>query len=261
MVKVKLPTKDVTPAALRAVAALPSLRELKLLLPGLPDADFVRLIRVKGLRRLDIEAFVGIPLAHLARTFFGWGPRLLAKAVVVGGRIPGVASLASLRRRAPDRPRLPAVSPRDPASIMYTTGSTGPAKPTLYSHRNLCNIFRLVHHTWRFAEIGGVPVDMPVFPAFFTVVLVTLGVLVFAGFVRWSSRPIALYRKVALVALALSMLPDAWLPGNVPGATWPVAIVLMLTHVAAWLPTVRSRSIAFAMIWRSGSSCGSTVYP
>jgi hypothetical protein len=74
--------------------------------------------------------------------------------------------------------------------------------------------------------------------AFFTVVGVGLGVLVFVGFVMWSSRPIALYRKVALVALALSMLPDAWLPGNVPGATWPIAIVLMITHVAAWLPTV-----------------------
>lgn len=74
--------------------------------------------------------------------------------------------------------------------------------------------------------------------AFFTVVGVGLGVLVFVGFAIWSSRPIALYRKVALVALALSMLPDAWLPGNVPGATWPIAIVLMVTHVAAWLPTV-----------------------
>jgi hypothetical protein len=74
--------------------------------------------------------------------------------------------------------------------------------------------------------------------AFFTVVLVGIGVLVFAVFVRWSRRPIALYRKVALAALALSMLPDLWLPGNVPGATWPIAIVLMLTHVAAWLPTV-----------------------
>jgi uncharacterized integral membrane protein len=74
--------------------------------------------------------------------------------------------------------------------------------------------------------------------AFFTVVLVGLAVLVFAGFVMRSSRPVAGYRRVALAALALSMLPDAWLPGRVPGATWPIAIVLMATHVAAWLPTV-----------------------
>ena len=74
--------------------------------------------------------------------------------------------------------------------------------------------------------------------AFFTVLLVGLGVLVFVGCVMWAARPIALYRRVALVALALSMIPDALLPGRVPGATWAAAIVLMITHVAAWAPTV-----------------------
>ena len=73
---------------------------------------------------------------------------------------------------------------------------------------------------------------------FFTVVGVGLGVLVFAVVAMFSSTPIRTYRKIALVVLALSMLPDAWLPGNVPGATWPAAIVLMVTHVAAWAPTV-----------------------
>jgi len=74
--------------------------------------------------------------------------------------------------------------------------------------------------------------------AFFTVVGVGLGVLVFAGVAMISSTPIPTYRRIALVALALSMIPDFWLPGNVPGATWPIAIVLMVTHVAAWAPTV-----------------------
>ena len=73
---------------------------------------------------------------------------------------------------------------------------------------------------------------------FFTVVGVGLGVLVFAVVAVFSSTPIRTYRKIALVVLVLSMLPDAWLPGNVPGATWPAAIVLMVTHVAAWAPTV-----------------------
>ena len=74
--------------------------------------------------------------------------------------------------------------------------------------------------------------------AFFTVMLVGLGVLVFVGCAMWSARPIPLYRTIALVALAVSMIPDALLPGNVEGATWPAAIVLMVAHVAAWLPTV-----------------------
>ena len=130
------------------------------------------------LRRLDIEAFVGIPLAHLGRVTFGWGPRRLAKAIVIGSPgFPGAHSLASLRRTAPASPRPPLVAAHDAASIMYTTGSTGPAKPALYRHANLCNIFRLVHRTWRFEEQGTV-VDMPVFPAFFTVGLSAGGTVV-----------------------------------------------------------------------------------
>ncbi|HEY5925197.1 MAG TPA: fatty acid CoA ligase family protein [Kofleriaceae bacterium] len=131
------------------------------------------------LRRLDIEAFVAIPLAHLARVTFGWGPRFMSRAVAIGGPgFPGAHSLASLRRPAPAAPQAPRVAPHDDASIMYTTGSTGPAKPALYRHENLCNIFRLVHRTWRFAEHPGVPVDMPVFPAFFTVGLSAGGTVV-----------------------------------------------------------------------------------
>ena len=74
--------------------------------------------------------------------------------------------------------------------------------------------------------------------AFFTVVGVGAGVLVFAAVAMLAAKPIPVYRKIALAALALSMLPDMWLPGNVPGATWPIAIVLMVTHVAAWAPTM-----------------------
>lgn len=131
------------------------------------------------LRRLKIEAFVGIALAHLGRFTFGWGPRFLSKAIVVGGGgFPGAHTIASLRRPVPPSIQPAAVGPDDPAAIMYTTGSTGPAKPTLYRNKELCNIFRVVHHTWRFAEIGGVPVDMPVFPAFFAVGLSAGGTIV-----------------------------------------------------------------------------------
>jgi acyl-CoA synthetase (AMP-forming)/AMP-acid ligase II len=130
------------------------------------------------LRRLEVEAFFGIRLAHLARATFGWGPRFMSKAVVIGGRFPGARSLASLRRPPPDAPARPDVEPDDPATIMYTTGSTGPAKPALYEHRNLCNIFRLVHRTWRFDGQAAPPIDMPVFPAFFSIGLSAGGTIV-----------------------------------------------------------------------------------
>jgi acyl-CoA synthetase (AMP-forming)/AMP-acid ligase II len=131
------------------------------------------------LRRLSVEAFVGIGLAHLGRMAFGWGQRFLSRAVVIGGiGFPGAHTVASLKRGVPSTITRADVRSTDPAAIMYTTGSTGPAKPALYQHGNMCNIFRIAHKTWRFDETEGVPVDMPVFPAFFSIGLSAGGTIV-----------------------------------------------------------------------------------
>ncbi len=130
------------------------------------------------LRRLSVEAFVGLPIAHLGRTTFGWGPRLLSKAIVLRGFFPGAHSFGSLMRSRPTTITRAKVGPKDPAAIMYTTGSTGPAKPALYRHENLCGIHRVAHRTWRFDEVEGVAIDMPVFPAFFSIGLSAGGTIV-----------------------------------------------------------------------------------
>jgi hypothetical protein len=88
--------------------------------------------------------------------------------------------------------------------------------------------------------------------ALFTTVLVSAGVLVFVVVVRMSPTPINIYRRVALAALALSMVPDLFLPGQGPGATWTAAIVLMVLHVAAWLP-VRFVLTNPAIVGRKGT--------
>lgn len=130
------------------------------------------------LRRIKPEAFVGIPLAHMGRLAFGWGPRLVRKSIVVGGSFPGARTFDSLRREAPAAPQPPAVRPDDPAAVLYTTGSTGPAKPTLYLHRNFANLYRIVHESWRFEPENKVAVDMAVFPAFFFIAVSAGGTMV-----------------------------------------------------------------------------------
>jgi hypothetical protein len=72
----------------------------------------------------------------------------------------------------------------------------------------------------------------------FTTVLVSVGVLVFVVVVHRSKTPIPTYRRIALVVLLISFVPDLFLPGAGPGATWTAAISLMVTHVAAWLPVM-----------------------
>jgi hypothetical protein len=75
-------------------------------------------------------------------------------------------------------------------------------------------------------------------PIFFTIVLVGMGVLVFAAVVGRATHPIRAYRRIAFWALVVSFIPDLLLPGSGPGATWPAAFVLMVMHIAAWWTTV-----------------------
>lgn len=143
------------------------------------------------LSRVQPEAFLGNALAHLGRVTFGWGPRDLRKLVLTespllpGGRIitgfppfPGARSIRSLRRQAPGEPEPPTVGPDDPCAVLYTTGSTGPAKPSLYLHRNFCQLFRNAHHSWGWDKDHEVPVDMAVFPAFLFIPISAGGTMV-----------------------------------------------------------------------------------
>lgn len=145
------------------------------------------------LRRVKPEAFLGVALAHVGRVTFGWGPRFLRKLVltenpvVPGAHIvpgfppfPGARSIRSLRKQAPAEPQPPNVGPDDPCIVLYTTGSTGPAKPTLYLHRNFCQVFRNAHHSWGWDTDtdNEVPVDLAVFPAFMFIPISAGGTMV-----------------------------------------------------------------------------------
>ena len=143
------------------------------------------------LRRVQPEAFVGSALAHIGRITFGWGPRTLRKLVLTESPLlpgahtitgfppfPGARSIRSLRKHAPAEPEPAKVGPDDPCAVLYTTGSTGPAKPTLYLHRNFCQVFRNAHHSWRWDPDNEVPVDMAVFPAFLFIPISAGGTMV-----------------------------------------------------------------------------------
>ena len=131
------------------------------------------------LGRVGVEAFFGIPIAHLGRLVFGWGQRNLRKLIVTGKPgFPGARTVESLRRRAPANPPPPQVGAEDPAAILYTTGSTGPAKPALYKQKNLCQLYRQAHHSWRFDPDQEPPVDFAVFPAFLFIPISAGGTMV-----------------------------------------------------------------------------------
>lgn len=110
------------------------------------------------------QAFIGIPLAHVLRLFF---PRYFRSVVtsvsigprVFGGRIP----LDKLYARPWRAFRMAPTTGDETAAILFTTGSTGPAKGVIYTHGNFdAQIAQIQSH---FA-IGDDEIDLPTFPLF-----------------------------------------------------------------------------------------------
>ncbi len=112
------------------------------------------------------EAFIGIPQAHAARILFKWAKGMIRTKVTVGRRwFWGGHTLAdvSLRGRA-DGDYVPASTAADEtAAILFTSGSTGVPKGTVYTHGNFSAQVEMIRETYAI-EPG--EKDMPTFPLF-----------------------------------------------------------------------------------------------
>ena len=73
-------------------------------------------------------------------------------------------------------------------------------------------------------------------PIIFTVVGVLGAVIVYAVIGRFARQPVHLFRRVALVTLVVSFIPDILMliTGFNPGTTAANVAVLLLMHVIAW---------------------------
>ena len=110
------------------------------------------------------EAFIGIPLAQAVRTLFRGHFATVRTWVTVGRRwFWGGPTLAQVRAPGP-RPFETARTGRDDtAAILFTTGSTGPAKGAVYTHGNFDAQLRQIADHLRFGEDE---VDLSTFPLF-----------------------------------------------------------------------------------------------
>lgn len=110
------------------------------------------------------EAFVGIPLAQVARIVLGWARRSLRIKVTVGGRFGwGGMRLDALRTRAADHCITAPTRGDELAAILFTSGSTGVPKGVEYLHRHFAAQVDLLREG--FALQPG-HVNMPTFPPF-----------------------------------------------------------------------------------------------
>lgn len=146
---------DIVAAGLRHMGVAPGMRIAVLVKPSI---DFVAVVFAlfkagavavlidpgMGRRRLVThlsearpEGFIAIPMAHVVRRLLGARFPLARYNVTVRGPawLAGT-TLAELRRQPWTSPQAADLEPDAPAAIIFTTGSTGPAKGVLYRHDN-----------------------------------------------------------------------------------------------------------------------------
>jgi olefin beta-lactone synthetase len=142
--------------ALFKVAAVPVLID-----PGMGVRNLGRC-----LAEAEPEAFVGIAKAHAARRVLGWGRKTLRTTVNAGRwRFFCDTSTARLREvgRAKGAYTIPEVARDEPAAILFTSGSTGPAKGAEYTHGNFAAQVESLKATYGI-EPG--EIDLCTFPLF-----------------------------------------------------------------------------------------------
>jgi len=128
--------------------------------PGMGRRAFLRCVEESR-----PTAFVGIPLAHAARLAFPAAFRTVVRHVTFGPRLFwGGASLTALERGASaGRFPLRDTVAGDTAAILFTSGSTGPAKGVVYTHGVFEGQVRALAATYGFARGE---IDLAAFPLF-----------------------------------------------------------------------------------------------
>ncbi|MHB2019779.1 MAG: fatty acid CoA ligase family protein [Candidatus Xenobia bacterium] len=137
--------------ALFKMGALPSLID-----PGMGMRGVLSCVR-----QLQPDALIGIPAAHVVRMAARSSFASVRLAVSVGG--PGAMCLSQIADTRAGRFPIHATQPEDEAAILFTSGSTGPAKGVVYRHGIFTSQVDALRAMYGF-EPG--EIDMPAFPLF-----------------------------------------------------------------------------------------------
>lgn len=137
--------------------------------PVLVDPGLGKSAVIAALARSKPEVFFGVPLAQLVRALHATRLPSVRLPITVGAHaFPGTIAIEELVRRGArasvDRTRIDVrTSPEDEAAVLFTSGSTGPAKGVVYTHAQFQAQIAALRALYRF-EPG--EVDLACFPLF-----------------------------------------------------------------------------------------------
>ena len=137
--------------------------------PVLIDPGMGRRSLLSCVERTAPRALIGVPRAHVARLLFPRSFRSVERAITVAprwiARFPGSAPLPRLERagRGEGRFDLPERDVDGEAAILFTSGSTGPAKGVVYTQKNFLAQLDALR---RLYDLTPGEVDVACFPLF-----------------------------------------------------------------------------------------------
>jgi len=133
--------------------------------PVLIDPGISRSALKECLNEAAPTAFIGIPLAQLARWILGWARRSVRTVVTVGGFFGfGGSTLEALLKSTPVAAFQAADTRADElAAILFTSGSTGVPKGVEYTHGHFAAQIELLREAF---DLQPGAVNMPTFPPF-----------------------------------------------------------------------------------------------
>ncbi len=117
-----------------------------------------------SLAEVESDAFIGVPIAHVFRKLYPQAFRKLRATVTVGRRwFWGGHRLRDIRRKKGPPIATEPTRAEDVAAILFTSGSTGPAKGVIYTHGVFDAQIRSLRDHFGFSESEK---DLPTFPLF-----------------------------------------------------------------------------------------------
>lgn len=134
------------------------------LVPVLIDPGLGKRNILKCIEQIQPQGMIAIPLAHAVKSFFPGIFKSIRHGITVGTRwFWGGSTLNQVRCSGKTDFKLAEMGEDTPAAVLFTSGSTGPAKGVLYSHGIFSHQVKILQKQF---DIHSGETDLPTFPLF-----------------------------------------------------------------------------------------------